>query len=40
MLHQAAIFSDAFGNHLASLYDQAFGRREPIYAETLVRLPL
>jgi hypothetical protein len=35
MLNPAAIFADAFGNHLADQYNQAFGWREPRYAEMI-----
>jgi hypothetical protein len=35
MLNSAAIFADAFGDHLAGHYDQAYGRREPRYAEII-----
>ena len=35
MISPTAIFADAFGDHLADLYDQAYGRREPRYAEIL-----
>src|SRR5262245_49230098 len=35
MLNPAAIFSEAFADHLASLYDRAYGRREPRFANTI-----
>jgi len=35
MISPTAIFAAAFGDHLADLYDQAYGRREPRYAEIL-----
>lgn len=35
MLNPPEIFADAFGNHLATLYEQAFGRREPLYVEMI-----
>jgi hypothetical protein len=35
MLNPTAIFADALGDHLAGLYDQAFGRREPRYGEVI-----
>ena len=35
MLHPAGVFADAFANHLARLYNQAFGRREPVYGEII-----
>jgi hypothetical protein len=35
MLNPAAIFAEAFADRLAKLYDQAFGRREPRFANTI-----
>lgn len=35
MLTPAAVFSDAFANHLAERYDVTFGRREPRYANMI-----
>jgi hypothetical protein len=35
MISPTGIFADAFGNHLAEQYDQAFGRREPRFAEII-----
>ena len=35
MLNPTAIFADALGNHLARLYEQAYGQREPRYAEII-----
>jgi hypothetical protein len=35
MLNPTAIFANAFGDHLAGLYDQAFGRREPRFVEVI-----
>jgi hypothetical protein len=35
MLNPTAIVADALGDHLASLYDQAYGQREPRYAEII-----
>jgi hypothetical protein len=35
MLNPAAVFAQALGDHLAGLYDQAFGWREPRYAEMI-----
>lgn len=35
MLNPAAIFAEAFADHLADLYDRAYGRREPRYANTI-----
>jgi hypothetical protein len=35
MLHPAGVFADAFANHLAGLYNQAFGKREPLYGEII-----
>jgi hypothetical protein len=35
MLNPATIFSEAFADHLASLYDRAYGRREPRFANTI-----
>ena len=35
MMNPTAIFADAFGGHLANQYDQAFGRREPRFAEMI-----
>jgi hypothetical protein len=35
MLNPASIFAEAFAAHLARLYDQAFGKREPKYAEAI-----
>ena len=35
MINPTATFSDAFGDHLAALYDQAYGRREPRFAEII-----
>jgi hypothetical protein len=35
MMSPTAIFADAFGAHLANLFDQAYGRREPRFAEMI-----
>ena len=35
MISPTSIFADAFGDHLADLYDQAYARREPRYAEII-----
>jgi hypothetical protein len=35
MLNPTAIFADAFADHLAGLYDQAYGQREPRFANTI-----
>jgi hypothetical protein len=35
MLNPAAIFGEAFANHLAGLYDATYGRREPRFANTI-----
>jgi hypothetical protein len=35
MISPTEIFADAFGNHLANQYDQAYGRREPRFAEII-----
>ena len=35
MLNPTAIVADALGDHLARLYDHAFGQREPRYAEII-----
>ena len=35
MLNPTAIFSEAIASHLASLYDSAYGRREPRFSNTL-----
>ena len=35
MLNPTTIFSEAFASHLASLYDSAYGRREPRFSNTL-----
>jgi hypothetical protein len=35
MMNPTAIFADAFGAHLASLFDQAYGRREPRFGEII-----
>ena len=35
MLSPTAKFADALGDHLARLYDHAFGQREPRYAEII-----
>jgi hypothetical protein len=35
MINPTATFSDAFGDRLAALYDQAYGRREPRFAEII-----
>src|SRR5258705_255384 len=35
MLNPTTIFSEAFAGHLASLYDSAYGRREPRFSNTL-----
>ncbi|WP_119270581.1 metal-dependent phosphohydrolase [Taklimakanibacter deserti] len=35
MLNPATIFAEAFADHLASLYDRAYGRREPRFANTI-----
>ena len=35
MLNPAAIFSEAFASHLATLYDSTFGRREPRFANSI-----
>src|SRR5687767_1925703 len=35
MISPTGIFADAFGEHLAGQYDQAYGRREPRFAEII-----
>jgi hypothetical protein len=35
MINPTAIFAEAFGDHLANLYDRAYGRREPRFAEVI-----
>ena len=35
MLNPTAVFADAFADHLANLYDQAYGQREPQFANTI-----
>jgi hypothetical protein len=35
MISPTGIFADAFGDHLANQYDQAYGRREPRFAEII-----
>lgn len=35
MLNPTAIVADALGDNLARLYDQAYGQREPRYAEII-----
>ena len=35
MISPTGIFADAFGEHLAEQYDQAYGRREPRFAEII-----
>ena len=35
MISPTEIFADTFGEHLAGQYDQAYGRREPLYAEII-----
>lgn len=35
MISPTGVFADAFGEHLAGQYDQAYGRREPRFAEII-----
>jgi hypothetical protein len=35
MMNPTAVFAEAFGAHLANLFDQAFGRREPRFGEII-----